>query len=207
MLGRTGWPNGTRDAGPQYNEPPVWYGFDRDALCTERFENAARQRDAGRPSVGYRYGIDGSDKAATAVRMLAGRIWKPALLMLHGKPALLASKAQLFGCQRGWCTASAIGSIPFPPRLCAAAHRESTARWSFMYCGAASALRARHPEHWLNLHHEDSINVPEPTLKALLRHLRLSVGRQTFSRPAAGCCLCRPGAARPRSNRAFRRCV
>ncbi|KAA6187848.1 sulfotransferase [Thiohalocapsa marina] len=153
-----------------------WHGYDREALCAELLENAARQRDAGRPSAGYQYGIEGSEKAPSAVRVLGDKIWNPALLMLHGKPDLLAHLGQLLG-----CPVRLVHSIRNPFDAIAAMHARSgaplldRARWYFMHCDAASALRARHPEHWLDVHHEHLINAPEQTLTALLAHLELTV--------------------------------
>jgi hypothetical protein len=151
-----------------------WAGYDRERLLQELLHNAARQRAEGRPSAGYRYAIDGADKPPHQVRLLADKCWNPALLLLHGKPGLVAHLEQLLG-----LPVILVHSIRSPYDSIATMHRRSgaplldRARWYFMHCDAAIALRARHPERWLDLHHETLLAAPEPTLSQLLGHCGL----------------------------------
>lgn len=151
-----------------------WAGYDRSSLIQELLLNAARQRSAGRTSAGYRYGIDGADKPPQQVRLLADKCWNPALLLLHGKPSLIPHLAQLLD-----LPVILIHSLRNPYDSIATMHRRSgaslldRARWYFTHCDAAMALHARHPEHWLDLHHETLLADPQQTLSRLITHCGL----------------------------------
>lgn len=147
----------------------LWRDRDRDAIIAELNSNIARNRAEGRPSEGYRYGVEGGAGDAAAVRVLGDKIYNPTLLMLHGNPRLLPSLAERMG-----CPVRIVHVLRNPLDAIATMHRRSgepvadRLRWYFMHLDAAAALEARvGGEGWLDLRLEDLIAEPDVWLTRL----------------------------------------
>lgn len=162
----------------------LWRDRDRAEIVAELIANIARNRAEGRPSEGYRYGVEGAGGEAPA-RVLGDKIYNPTLLMLHGNPRLLPSLAERMG-----CPVRIVHVIRNPLDAIATMHRRSgesiadRLRWYLMHLDAATALEARlGGEGWLNLRLEDLIAEPD----AWLTRLAALFGREAPEEYLAAC--------------------
>jgi hypothetical protein len=153
----------------------LWRDLSGPEILRLIYETATRNAAAGRPSEGYRYQIGPPPQSKTAIRLVGDKTWNPALLMLHGNPAFLASLEARLG-----IPVRLVHAIRNPFDTIATMQRRSGAsledrtRWYFMHCDAAAALRERLPAaRFLDSHHADLLAEPAGELRRLGEFLGL----------------------------------
>jgi hypothetical protein len=151
-----------------------WSGLDRQRILEEIVANSEQSNESGRMSEGYSYAIEQETDSAT-VRVMGDKVWNPATLMLHGNTKLIGGLAATIG-----APVKFIHAVRNPFDVVATMHGRSgaslsdRARWYFMHCDAAEAIRDKTVEScYLDTHLETLLAKPDEVIPQVTSFLGL----------------------------------
>jgi hypothetical protein len=150
-------------------------------IVAEIVDNSNRQYATSRESSGYYYKINTEPKAFGDIRVIADKIWNPALLLLHGDHGLIKRLEQSLG-----VPISLVHCVRNPFNAIATMHQRSgaslhnRARWYFMHCEAAQALIDRNDRRVLTVVHENLLRHPDQEIAALYGFFGLQIPLRTI---------------------------